>query len=274
MINERFPEGTIRNMTVRCPKCGHQQSGGVECEACGVIFRKASAVGAGFVQRDIPRAAEWTPATPIGALVMGADVLQIDQDPKGWLEVLLDWERANEYAVTDSLGRTRGYVVEQGRGFAAALRRTFLGSHRPLHLAVISPDERKVVLDLNRPWYFFLSVMDVTTPEGRKLGRIVHRWSFIRRTYDLEDETGRVFARIASKVFSIWTFPIFDPSGVQIAEVTKAWAGLMQEWMTDADKFYIRFQGRSLTEEQRAVIFAAALTIDFDFFENNTRRTR
>jgi hypothetical protein len=264
-------------MPIRCPKCGHQQQRGNECEACGVIFSKASA-NAGVVRRETPRASssEWNVASPLDAFLTGTDSLMIDQHAKSWIEIFLDWEQRNEYAINDSVGRGRGWVVEQGQGFAAAMKRSFLGSHRPLHLIVFGAagSDRDVILELKRPFYWLFSNMEVVTPDGRKLGSVLRRWSFMRRTFDLADATGRVFGRIVTPIFSIWKFPLFDPAGTQIAEISKNWAGLTQEWITDADKFTIRFMSQRLTTEERAVIFAAALTIDYDFFENNTKRSR
>ena len=46
----------------------------------------------------------------------------------------------------------------------------------------------------------------------------------------------------------------------------------MRELFTDADTYRIAFEVGSWTLEQRLVVFAAAISIDFDFFENNQGR--
>ena len=55
----------------------------------------------------------------------------------------------------------------------------------------------------------------------------------------------------------------------QTATISKKWGGALREVFSDADTFRIEFGTASWTEEQRAVLLAAAISIDFDFFENN-----
>lgn len=257
---------------MNCPKCGYRQAGTVECEQCGVIFAKwkapqasAAIAGSDEVEPDDPRFA-------LETLLTKTNRILVDQNSREWYEILLDWEQPNQYAISDGQGRHRGWVVEQGRGFKAALRRVFLGSHRPLVLAVFSTFRDQVILELHRPFYVLLSKMDVATPEGRRLGSVEYQLSLLRRTYTLRDTGGREFAKIVSPLLKIWTFPVYDQFGEQRALITKKWAGLGQEWLTDADKFGIQFTNDNWTLEQRACVFAAALTIDFDFFENNQKR--
>ena len=60
-----------------------------------------------------------------------------------------------------------------------------------------------------------------------------------------------------------------DDSGQERGKVAKKWGGALREVFTDADAFLVDFSDHSWTSAQRAVIFAAAISIDFDFFENN-----
>ena len=57
--------------------------------------------------------------------------------------------------------------------------------------------------------------------------------------------------------------------GYSEAEIAKKWGGGLREIFTDADTFRVAFGAGSWTPEQRTVVFAAAISIDFDFFENN-----
>jgi hypothetical protein len=202
-------------------------------------------------------------------LVEGTNVLQIDQHARSWWELLLNWEQRNQYAISGG-GRHRGYAVEQGTTFVDRLKRVFLGSHRPLHIAVFNANNQ-VMLTLTRPFYWFFSNMTVQDGSGRVVGNIQMRFSFLRKKYDLY-ESGRHFAKINSGFFKIWTFPVFDPNGRQIATIAKKWGGLLKEYISDADKFGVSFEGQNLTTAQKAVIFGAALAIDFDYFENNQGR--
>ena len=249
-----------------CPKCGHEQRGLIECERCGVIFSKIR------LEDDLPPesfSGHHFPA-PIENLVGNTKLLLIDQHQRGWLEILTDWEVANEYSIQDGAGRIRGFIVEQGRGFGAALKRSLLGSHRPLHLVVFSPSEREVVIELTRPFFFFLSEMEVLSAD-RRIGSIVRRFA-LRTRYELYDERERLFATIVRPLMNIWTFELVDASGKPRGEIAKKWSGLGQEWFTDADKFRVMFDADDWTLEQKSVVLAAAMAIDFDFFENNQKR--
>jgi hypothetical protein len=74
---------------------------------------------------------------------------------------------------------------------------------------------------------------------------------------------------IRGAIWRIWTFPVMDSRGVGEALISKKWGGGMREIFTDADTFMIDFGSGHWSESQRRVIFAAAISIDFDFFENN-----
>ena len=67
----------------------------------------------------------------------------------------------------------------------------------------------------------------------------------------------------------MWTFPVEGADGARTATISKKWSGVLREALSDADTFRIDFGSGGWTDEQRAVILAAALAIDFDFFENN-----
>ncbi|MFO7699843.1 MAG: phospholipid scramblase-related protein, partial [Acidimicrobiia bacterium] len=176
-----------------------------------------------------------------------------------------------EYRVRDPSQRVVGWVVEQGRGLAAALVRVFAGSHRPFEILVLSPEEEPV-LEFRRDFFFLFSSMEVRGPAGQLLGRIERRFSLLNRVYDLIGPRGQLFARIESRLFKVWTFPVLDPSGVERARIAKKWSGWGKELFTDADNFGVDFGPHPWTPEQRAVIFAAAIAVDFDFFENNQQR--
>lgn len=102
-----------------------------------------------------------------------------------------------------------------------------------------------------------------------RIGRVRRRFGILHKKYDLVDETGQTFARIKSPAWRLWTFPVTDTLGVNQALITKQWGGALREMFSDADTFMIDFTGGRWDEGQRAIIFAAALSIDFDFFEKN-----
>jgi hypothetical protein len=261
---------------ITCPSCGAQQSGGPECLSCGIIFARARGKEerSGPVSIRAQQTAELEDAanSALGRFFYNAKGFEIEQHARNWWEILFEWEQRNQYMIRDSRGSHRGAVVEQRKGLVAALVRTFFGSHRPLELAVFDGSEQHIVLTLRRPFFWILSHMQVEDEGGSVIGGIEKRLTFVSKKYRLFDPRGVAFAEIKSGLFRIWTFPVFDLSGRQIAVITKQWGGFLKESWTDADRFTLDYSSESLTLEQRAVIFAAALSIDFDYFENNQKR--
>jgi len=187
---------------------------------------------------------------------------------KEWTEILTGWETRNQYEVLGEDGEAIGRIAEPGGGLMDHVRRFFLRSHRPLDVGVFTP-EGEQVLRLSRGFFFLFSDLFVATPEGREIGRVERRFGVFHRKYDLKDGHGQVFARIAGPVWRIWTFPVVGDDGHRRATIRKKWGGLLREVFADADTFGIDFERADWSDDECAVIFAAGLSIDFDFFENN-----
>lgn len=251
---------------MQCPKCGFESSSNVECEGCGIVFSK---IKARPMERPQTQQAESTSLQAIELFFGENQKLYVEQHARHWWEILLNWEQANKYVVSNERGRTIGLISESSQGFLNALTRVFLGSHRPLDVDVVSYGVNDIIMAFERNFFFFFSDLTVVTPDGIRLGQIRRRFGIIHRRYDLLDERGDLFATVSSPLWRLWTFPIFDRHGNQVAVISKKWSGLAKEYFTDADNFQLDFGTHHWTLKQRAVIFAAALSIDFDFFENN-----
>lgn len=117
-------------------------------------------------------------------------------------------------------------------------------------------------------WIF--SHVTVAAPDGSVIGKIDGRFKFFKKYYELKDANETVFAIISSPFWKIWTFPVYLPETTEpVGKISKKWSGTMREMFTDADTFMIDAETHSWTPEQQAVILAAGMVIDFDFFENN-----
>lgn len=189
------------------------------------------------------------------------------QQRKEWTEIVIDWETSNKYAILDSQRGEQGFIAERGGGFATKLKRLLLRSHRPLDIDVLSRTS-EVLLHLSRAFFWFFSDLDVKSPEGERFGSVHRRFGILRKIYDLKDETGHVFARIESPIWRLWTFPVVGTQAV----ISKKWGGALRELFTDADTYRVDFSDHPWSNPQRAVLLAAAISIDFDFFENNQGR--
>ena len=195
------------------------------------------------------------------------------QQKKNWVEIIVDFETANRYAIMDESQNILGMIAEEGGGFITTIKRMIFRSHRGFDAKVVD-NAGKILLSLTRSFFFFFSDLWVTS-ETRPVGSVHRRFGIIYKKYDLRDATGQTFATIKSPIWRLWTFPISDTRGLlQGAEVTKRWGGLLKEAFTDADTFKVDFGNGPLTPQQRAILFAAAISIDFDFFEKNQHRSQ
>lgn len=244
----------------RCPRCGTSCApGAVECHGCGVILAKVAQKAPGEQDEDL----RW--------LVQGHPRLFMEQHARHWWEILTGVEQANEYTLSDTNGRPVAFVSEIDTSFLRLLARLFLGARRPVDV-IVANLRKDVVLQFSRKFTFFFSEIRVVTGRGEALGMIQRRFSVLYRHYDLIDPRGRVFASVRSPIWRLWTFPILDAAGRERGVITKKWSNLLQEYFTDADNFVIDFGGDGWSAAERALILAAAILIDFDFFENNHQR--
>ena len=187
---------------------------------------------------------------------------------KEWTEILIDWETRNQYEVLGEDGNALGRIAEHSGGVMDHVKRLFLRSHRPLDVGVFGVHGEQV-LRLTRSFFFFFSDLSVTTPDRNEIGSVHRRFGIVFRKYDLRDVHGHTLARVKSPLWRIWTFPVQGDEGRREATISKKWGGLAREIFADADTFGIDFQEWDWTDVERTILFAAALSIDFDFFENN-----
>ena len=191
------------------------------------------------------------------------------QQIKEWLEIFTNFETVNKYEVLDGNGQRKGFVAELGGGLTHWLARIFLRSHRPFSIMVWEQNNQQI-MSFKRPFYWFFSSLHVLDVAGKVIGHVERRFAFFSKCYDLTDERQEVFARIRSPFFRIWKFPIFDKTEREVGAITKNWGGMLKEMFTDADKFQVNFP--NMDEKKKAIIFAAAISVDLDYFEDNNSR--
>jgi hypothetical protein len=187
---------------------------------------------------------------------------------KEWAEIIVDFETRNQYEVLDAEGDAAGTISEVSSGIGGFMKRNVFGSHRSLDVRVHDGDGQPA-LSMARPFFFWFSSLDILEEGGAKLGRVDRRFGLIYKKYDLLDAHGRCFAEIRSPRWRLWTFPVRHVNGVSEATISKKWGGALREVFADADTFRVAFESGTWTAAERLVLFAAAISIDFDFFENN-----
>jgi uncharacterized protein YxjI len=196
-----------------------------------------------------------------------ADQQLFVQQRKEWIEIAVDFETFNQYRVLDSGHVEIGSVIERGGRFWTKFKRFLLRSHRPFEIDIFD-STKSPLLRLARNFFFFFSDLTVCTADGRSVGSVRRRFGVLYKKYDLQDESGRTFARIKSPLWRLWTFPVVDEMGEERSSISKKWGGALKEIFTDTDTFRIDYTNHPWTPVQRAIIFSAAISVDFDFFEN------
>ena len=146
-------------------------------------------------------------------LLGNANVLRLNENPRGALGMLTGWEVSREFDIVDSVGRQRGSAAEQGQGLLAGLGRTFLSGWLAIQFAVFAYPTQKRAMTLRRPFFWLFSEMTIDGANGERIGSAKRTFSLLRKRYELHDAAGRTFATIVSPLLHPWTFQIFDRSG-------------------------------------------------------------
>jgi scramblase len=250
---------------VKCPQCAHEQSSAVECEHCGIIFSKWKPHEAKPEPVAEPPRDDLPP--PLEAIFGDLNVLRLLETPLGTLAMMTGWPVAREFDVVDPVGRQRGSVAQAGRGAIPLTGQAIAAPWLRLRFGVFSYPSQQLAATFWRKGYLAFSEMFVDGARGERLGSVKRRFSLIRRYYDLRDASGQIFATVAGSLMSRGMFSIVDRAGQQHGEISKNWAGYTQE-VAEARRFKLDFMNHHWTLAQRAVILAAAVSIDFDVFEH------
>ncbi len=185
------------------------------------------------------------------------------------LAELFGYESRNKYEIRDPSGGAILYAAEQGKGFGAALLRQIVGHWRRYEIHVFDA-ARNVVLRAVHPFRWFFQRLEVVSGDGRAIGAIQQRFAVFSKSFDVEDAQGRVIMSVRSPIWKPWTFP-FEKGGRPVGTVMKKWSGALTELFTDADSFRIEYTAAELTPDERALLLAAGLFIDMQYFEQKAQ---
>ncbi|KAJ3237722.1 hypothetical protein HDU81_009105 [Chytriomyces hyalinus] len=190
------------------------------------------------------------------------------------MNVLVGYEQANKYAVTDHNGVNVGFICEEEVSFAGNILRQILGTRRVFN-AVVLDVHGNVVLKINRPFKWFLnSTITISDANDTVIGEVKQVWHPLRRKYDLFLKH-KQFAIIEAG-FLAWDFVIEgEHPGEVLAAVNRNFAGFAREIFTDTGVYAIHMDNleektRPLSLDERAVILGCAITIDIDYFSRHS----
>tara|TARA_Y100000817_G_scaffold241943_1_gene193869 strand:- start:288 stop:950 length:663 start_codon:yes stop_codon:yes gene_type:complete len=186
-------------------------------------------------------------------------------------ELILNFETKNKYEILTSSGQYHGAVIEESGGFWGFLNRTVFRSHRPFKITVYNKSNVPI-LRLERKFFWMFSDLFISDSHGTRIGSIHRRFGLLRKKYDLMDFNQMVFAQINAPIWRIWTFKIFDVRGKEIGSISKKWTGVFKEVFTDSDSFGVDLSYSEWDTLKKVIVFCAAISVDFDFFEDNSNR--
>ncbi|CCJ29947.1 unnamed protein product [Pneumocystis jirovecii] len=198
----------------------------------------------------------------------------------------------------DSCGKHVGYIAETGgQSLTKMLARQVFRTHRSFKAHILDREGNEVLL-IERPFSLVNStirIVDTMNNANHVVGEVRQQWHAWRRKYNLflkRDDTFSQFAYIDEPLFS-WDFSLMDQDGQLIGSVNRNFMGLLREMFTDTGNYVLRMDSvssqtndtavdskqlvnnqknvvplsnRGLTLDERAVILATAISIDFDYF--------
>jgi len=86
------------------------------------------------------------------------------------------------------------------------------------------------------------------------------------RRYRIHSTSGAADLYVEGRIWRPWRFPIVRGTR-QVACIKKKWSGVGKEMFTDADNFTVAFEDPGPSADERMLILATAMAIDYDFFE-------
>eukprot|EP00871_Galdieria_phlegrea_P000749 jgi/Galph1/1675/GphlegSOOS_G354.1 len=209
-----------------------------------------------------------------------------------WGNIFFGFEQANKYSLKTPDGRIAGFIAEED-GLGKSLLRNILRTHRSFQATILDPTGQPILV-IRRPAYLFTSTLYVETPEGQPIGEIRMNWHPWRRKYDLYVGK-RQLGKIDSGFLAV-EFPVQDEQGNVIGSISKDFTGFAKELFTDATQYVVRLKppnqllldaqgliqtntatpatdasSNDLSTEERAVLFAVSVSIDFDYFSLHSR---
>lgn len=181
---------------------------------------------------------------------------------------LIGIETRNKYAIEVN-GAPLAFAAEQGQGGLAFLARMFFGHWRTFEIHFFD-NALQLALRVVHPFRFFFQRLEVSTAAGRQLGAIQQRFSVFFKRFDVTDPSGRLLLSVSSPIWRPWTF-VFKRDERELARVEKKWSGMLTEAFTDADRFRVAFESPELNLDERALVLAAGIFIDLQYFERKAQ---
>lgn len=172
------------------------------------------------------------------------------------------FKAANNYDIYDpATGQLVMECREEKLGVLTKLLRfTDYKRYTPFDIEIRTPQGQKIV-EVKRGVTFFRSRVQVVDGVGRPLGAFQQKVLSIGGSFDVLDTADRVVCTLKGK-WTSWEFT-FASDGVELAKVTKKWAGIGKELFTSADNYVLQISDQVPADSPvRLLILAAVMCID------------
>jgi uncharacterized protein YxjI len=189
---------------------------------------------------------------------------RVEQHYEG-AEVLWGFQLPNSYFVQSFQGGTTLTIQEESSTLSMFLR-NLIGGFRDVKLDVEGGGGLVVLRIVLRRRFSPWNELELLAWDGSPLGRIVERWVWLGRRYELCDPSGRVLATLDKGVFSFFSFEL-SVEGHVVGKLEKQWAGLARELYSQADAFHVTIDERITDARTRLLMVAAGVMIDMVHFE-------
>lgn len=172
------------------------------------------------------------------------------------------FKAANNYDIYNPETQEMNMVCrEENLGFfTKMLRFTDYKRMTPFNVEIKTAQGEKVVT-IKRGVSFFLSSVEVFDENDTLVGKFKQKFFSIGGKFDVVDPDDRVLCTLKGK-WTSWDFK-FMKDNVELAHVSKQWAGLGKELFTTADNYMLEIDPRVPQDNPvRELILAAVMCID------------
>lgn len=185
------------------------------------------------------------------------------------LELMTNFEGRNRYRFQSPAGADLAYAEESDTGIGGAVLRNVFSTSRAFTMG-ISIHNTPDVIWLKRQFEFIFSRIKVSDNNG-PVGEVNQKFSLLSRKYELVTYFGARRLEINGPLWKPWTF-LISTGGREVGAIRKKWSGLLKESFTRADTFEIDLTAPDLRAAEKKLVFAAAIAIDIDYFEQKQNR--
>jgi uncharacterized protein YxjI len=178
-------------------------------------------------------------------------------------------ELTNQYSLFDVDGNEIGAITEENQSAGRKVLRalTKFDQFMSHQLAVVDASGERVLTIRKNP-SLLKSTVEVTDGAGVPVGTIRQQNAIGKIRFALTGAGGEELGQLRAENWRAWDFHIADASDVEVARITKKWAGILREGFTTADN-YVFTVTPGATGALRQLCFAAAAAVDTALKQNN-----